>query len=303
MRRVPKNKSAKLDALVEAFLLAKANIHTRANYRSDVRALDDWFEPWTGLEDRLEIIKFVRMMERKLSPASLRERLQRIKKIYDYLQQSKYRADNPVTMDLAPRFKDRRVPKCPDLAELKRLGAVLDTRSFSGLRDTVMIHLMLFSALRVSEVSKLDINDIETHNSSIRILVKGKRGVFDYMTPWPTTQKLLRHYLKQAKITSSDYALFVSTRTPNKRLTPRGIRKRVDVYFKRAKIRSGLSCHSLRHAHASVLAHFGVPLTQIQKQMRHSDYRVTLRYFNDVPGLPLPAPKTLEAMFPLKVGE
>ena len=39
-----------------------------------------------------------------------------------------------------------------------------------------------------------------------------------------------------------------------------------------------IDVHALRHTHATILAKQGVPITVIQKSMRHADLRQTMRY-------------------------
>jgi site-specific recombinase XerD len=39
-----------------------------------------------------------------------------------------------------------------------------------------------------------------------------------------------------------------------------------------------IDVHALRHTHATILVEQGVPVTVVQKAMRHSDLRMTMRY-------------------------
>jgi integrase len=47
---------------------------------------------------------------------------------------------------------------------------------------------------------------------------------------------------------------------------------------KRDAIDRVIDVHALRHTHATILAEQGVPITVVQKAMRHADLRMTMRY-------------------------
>ena len=109
--------------------------------------------------------------------------------------------------------------------------------------------------------------------------VRGKGGRIDSMFLMPKTEQLMRQYLKLADHCSPLSPLIYSLRNTKQRITTRAVRKRVDHYFKMAGVRKGLSCHSLRHAAAAILAAQGYPVTGVQKRLRHASPITSLRYY------------------------
>ena len=285
----------------DEFLAGLASDLTRNNYLSDIRSLDQWFEPWVGIEDNLQIIKYVRWLEGLgLKTSTIRGRMVRIRRLYAFLIQKGYRrSDNPVNLSCLQKLKDLRTPRCPSYEELQRLVKTFDFSSLEGIRDATMTSFMLFEALRVNEVVELNLEDLEKINGHYRCLIKGKGGVLSDIYLWPQTEKILAKYLnvvRHAYMTSPLF--FSSTKVGCQRLTTRGIRKRIDAMFKRAQIRQGFSCHSLRTAHASLLSAQGVPLAAIQKRLRHSSILTSLKYVKDEPSYYVN--KRPEDVFPIK---
>jgi len=297
------SKSKLLQRLMEEFLLAIPNANTRSNYQSDLRSLDQWFEPWTGCEDRLELAKYVRYLQdgQRLSFATIRERVGRLKRLYQFMVKKGFLKLNPIDMSLAPKVRDRREPKSPDLDELKRLSKALNPKTPTGLRDTALIALMLYEALRVHEVVGLNFGDIERAPGGMRITVRGKGGTIDVIHCLEPTIKVMAAYLKGFKRQSPKDPIFTSSRIPAGRLTTRGARFIIEGYFRKANLRPGLSCHSLRAAHATICSVNGYPLSYIQRRLRHSHIETTLSYLAHCPTLNASVLPPLEKAFPINL--
>lgn len=291
--------------VIDYFLGKQRNAHTEANYRSDIRSLEAWFNPWKGDEDCMEVAKYVRYLIQgeRLALTTVRERMGRIRRIYAALVEDGFRGDNPVDLSSVPKVRDRRQPKAPDLDELHRLGRVVDIHTSTGLRDAVMIGLALFEALRVHEIAGLNIGDVERCHGGIRLTVRGKGGTLDTIDCLVPMVSLLDRYMKMVPTSKANDPLFTNNRMPRQRLTTRGIRFIFDGYFRAAKFRRGLSCHSLRACHATTLAARGFPLTFIARRLRHSSIEHTLSYLADCPGIAASAMPDINRVFEVNLGK
>lgn len=280
VKAIKKTVAQDLERLIEEFLLGHPNLNTRRNFATDIRAAHAWYNPWLGNEDNLAIVKFVRDQESKgLSRSTIRGRVIRLRKIYEFLVLKGYRAGNPVELSYAPKGKDQRKPRCPTMGELKGLFQALKGESFEHVRDRLIVGLLFYEALRVQEVCDLNVGSFELIKGRYVCEVKGKGGRVDEVFLFPQTEKLLKQYLKLAGKLPAASPLVYSSRRPGQRLTSRGVRKRIDGYFLAAGARKGLSCHSLRHAHATILAARGYPVTGVQKRLRHSSPLTSLKYY------------------------
>ncbi len=295
----------KIKLEIHLFLQGLASPLTRANYLSDVRALEAWFRPFTGQEDSLAIIKWVRSMEAaNLKRTTIKGRLIRVRRIYALLIEKELRkTENPVRLDCIGRVRDIRAPKCPTLDELKNLTSEIDFSTLEGARQGAIFGYLLFEGLRCHEVAGLKLSDLIKIGDQWQCSVRGKNGVLSEVSLWPQTKKALRKYLSLAKHRHQDTPLFYSlTRPGNLRLSTRAVRRIIDQLFREAGIRNGLSCHSLRHAHGTLLASMGVPLSFIQRRLRHTDILTTLRYINDEPSMYQAQHRRPEESFPIKLG-
>lgn len=141
-------------------------------------------------------------------------------------------------------------------------------------RDTAILELLYATGMRVSELSGLDIGDVDRQRRMVRVLGKGNK---ERMIPFgeaadDAVQQWLDVRDGMAKV---DDALFVGAR--GNRIDPRQIRRIVD----RAAMVTGvdhLSPHSLRHTAATHLLDGGADLRQVQEMLGHSSLQTTQIY-------------------------
>ncbi len=173
---------------------------------------------------------------------------------------------------------------------LQRLFGVLPKRGTRALRDRAMVALMALHGLRRVEVCRLSLADILTDADGVALRVWGKGDKFRIVRLRTDTSRLLQTYLqalKRAGIAPKPDALgvpvFVGLRKgKGERLTVRQVNRLVDAVMAKAGIkRAGLSCHSLRHAFATIAAQ-GVPLPDLAAYLGHSSIATTGVYAHAV---------------------
>jgi site-specific recombinase XerD len=171
---------------------------------------------------------------------------------------------------------------------VKKLPTFLDDREPELLlrateteRDRMLLFLMLFLGLRVSEVTKLEIRHLDF---SLGFLwVREGKGKKDRCLPIP--KKLVGPLRAWVGFRKSGY-VFVS---------PRGgklAERSVQMLMKRLAVRAGLvdankarrvTPHKLRHAFCTRLLNAGVPVHEVRDLMGHSSIAVTDRYSHASP--------------------
>lgn len=181
-----------------------------------------------------------------------------------------------------------KVPKYEDVAlevltdeEITHLLSLLDPSTDVGCRDRAIVCLMLESGLRLEEVANLEVDD--AHIKEMYVKVRGKGDKEAYIPIGPTTQKALSRYLTAFRIPTD-------ARTETFFLNIYGEPLKYEVVktmFDRLKKRSGISRlhpHLLRHTAATRMLANGADLHSVQRLLRHSDIRTTLRYLHLVQG-------------------
>lgn len=137
-----------------------------------------------------------------------------------------------------------------------------------------MVSLMYSSGLRVSEVVKIRIADIDL--AQYALMVRQGKGKKDRLTILSEKQmRLLREFMGAKE--GRDF-LFDSAQRPGKALAVRSLQKVVEVAVRRAGVKSGASAHSLRHSFATHLLEGGTDLRHIQKLLGHEHIRTTQTY-------------------------
>ncbi|NLC67858.1 MAG: tyrosine-type recombinase/integrase [Clostridiaceae bacterium] len=161
------------------------------------------------------------------------------------------------------------LPKFLDRAEIARLKICAEKLS---LRDRAIIIFLLSSGCRRSEVSGLDIEDIDLDNRTANVLGKGnkKREVHFSIE----CALLLKEYLAIDKRDKGP--LFLNKH--GKRLKPKGIYRVVVKLKKMADFPENLSPHSFRHTFAYELQAKGADLNFIASELGHEDLNTTRIY-------------------------
>jgi integrase/recombinase XerC len=155
-------------------------------------------------------------------------------------------------------------------------------------RDRALLELLYAAGLRVSEMTGLDLVDIEQKERVLRVTGKGnKERIVPYGTKaqealdkyWPLREQLLLQ-------TSGGYTS--STATPHseavflnyagRRLTQRSVGRIVKKYVRLVNMNWDLHPHSLRHAFATHLLADGADLRAIQELLGHQSLSTTQKY-------------------------
>ncbi len=148
-------------------------------------------------------------------------------------------------------------------------------KAVDNLKHKTILLLSYSSGLRVSEVAKLKVQEIDSNRMVVNILAaKGKK---DRIVPLsPTTLKYLRQYYKEYKPTE----FFFEGQYKDQPYSTRSIQLILAAAKKKAKVNKPGSIHALRHSYATHLLDKGVDITYIQKILGHNDIKTTLRYLH-----------------------
>jgi integrase/recombinase XerC len=139
-------------------------------------------------------------------------------------------------------------------------------------RDVAILELLYASGLRVSELSGLDVDDLDRDERTVRVLGKGRK---ERIVPFGRkAARALEAYL--ARRGAAAGPLFTNHR--GGRLTVRGIALAVKRAAAAAGITRRVSPHTLRHTFATHLLDGGADLRAIQELLGHSRLSTTQRY-------------------------
>ena len=151
----------------------------------------------------------------------------------------------------------------------------------SHQRDRAMLELLYASGLRVSELTGLNVEDVDRNEQMLRVLGKGnKERIIPYGSKaelalqayWPTRDAILN----KSHAPHDSHAVFLNH--AGRRLTSRSVGRILKKYVRIMNVNWDLHPHSLRHAFATHLLADGADLRAIQELLGHSSLSTTQRY-------------------------
>jgi site-specific recombinase XerD len=209
--------------------------------------------------------------QKRLQPASINLYLAIIRVFYNYLKyEEKIKLVNPVNANCRLR-----VPKpLPRALREDQVNAFFDV--IKSKRDWVMFRLMLRCGLRVEEVAKLSLGDIDLKQRRIMV-VDGKGGKDRVVYISEDAADGLLAYLKLRSHRRIKKVFLVEKGDyKGQPISVRGIQKRMEYYAKKTGLK--ISCHHLRHTMATQLLNADAQVESIQDLLGHNWICTTERY-------------------------
>lgn len=151
----------------------------------------------------------------------------------------------------------------------------------TNMRDYCLFTLGINSALRISDLLKLKINDVIDDKKKVkdRILIKEKKTGKDKNFPiGDTAKRAIFDYLAIRGEYSLDDPLFLSRKGDRAPLQRDQAYKIINAAARAVGIKDRIGSHTMRKTFAYQAYQSGIDLTLIQKLLNHSAPSVTLAY-------------------------
>ncbi len=184
---------------------------------------------------------------------------------------------DPTTLLAAPRIGSS-LPKYLDAEALEGLLLSPDLVSKTGLRDRAMLQLLYATGLRVSELIKLRISDMDEESGIVRVIGKGDK---QRMVPVGRhALKAVAEYvmLQRPQLLKGRVSAYLFVTARGGAMTRQAFWKLLRGHGKSAGIYRQLSPHTLRHTFATHLLAGGADLRSVQTMLGHADIGTTEIY-------------------------
>ncbi|CAG9359557.1 Site-specific recombinase XerD [Clostridium perfringens] len=145
--------------------------------------------------------------------------------------------------------------------------------SCKEIRDLAMIDLLNSTGIRVGELVKLNIDDVNFNERECIVTGKGDKQRKVYFDA--RTKIHLENYLKSRR--DNNNALFVSLIKPHKRLKISGVEIRMRELGRKLNI-TKVHPHKFRRTLATRAIDKGMPIEQVQQLLGHQKIDTTLKY-------------------------
>jgi integrase/recombinase XerC len=309
---------------IERFLeylrsVKNASPHTTTNYGKDLEQFRAFLMPPGTEEPSIEkvthqlIREFVgHLHEQGLEKSSIARKLAALRSYFKYCVRERMVKENPARLVPTPKLP-KRIPavlsaeemsgfldqlagiqsptgrgkarkKRSEVEKTAPAGVVKLEDSLLLPRDRAILELLYAAGLRVSELTGLNLADMDEKEQIVRVLGKGRK---ERIVPfggkaaealrayWPVRARLLDENARGGGKTDPQ-AVFLNYM--GRRLTQRSVGRLVKKYVRVVNINWDLHPHSLRHAFATHLLADGADLRSIQELLGHQSLSTTQKY-------------------------
>ncbi len=253
--------------------------HTLTAYRSDLSQLLTFALREKGAfasaqeVDHLLLRRYLAGLSKDTKKSSIGRKLAALRSFFRFLVRRGMLAKNPAELIATPK-KEQRLPFHLDIDQATALMEATDSQLKNALRDRAILELLYSSGLRVSELTGLNIGELDVTGGTVR--VTGKGGKERIVPVGSRALEALRAYLDQRTDATANNALFLNTR--NGRINRRSVTRIIDTHVLRIAAFKRISPHTLRHTFATHMLEGGADLRAIQELLGHASLSTTQKY-------------------------
>jgi integrase/recombinase XerC len=298
-----------MDSAVKQFLtylrsVRNSSPHTIRSYENDLGQFITFLTPpGTAMPapqevTHLMIREFVaHLHDLKLEKSSIARKLAAIRSFFKYAVREGVVVRNPARMVATPKLP-KRIPSVLSAEDLNafldgvvsgparesergRRASANDDSRLMVKRDRAILEMLYASGLRVSELTGLNLGDMDRKELMLRVRGKGNK---ERIVPYggkaeqalEAYEPLRQEMLHKAGGRGDRQAVFLNHF--GTRLTQRSVARIVKKYARLANVNWDLHPHSLRHAFATHLLADGADLRAIQELLGHQSLSTTQKY-------------------------
>ena len=259
----------------------KSSDNTIMSYGRDLKKFQDYFHG-QGIEEISQITQtnlnsYVLYLEKmQFTPATVSRNIASIKAFYHFLFKQHRIEDDISDMLKAPKI-EKKIPGIMTMQQVSNLLEQPCDDTPKQLRDKAMLELMYATGIRVSELIKLKIFDLNMQMGFLVCTDGNKQRVIPFGNKARTA---LISYLEKGRdallVQPDQEALFLNCY--GEEMSRQGFWKLIKHYAKLAGIQEEITPHTLRHSFAAHLVENGADLRSVQEMMGHSDLTSTQIY-------------------------
>ncbi len=269
-------------------------------YELDLKGFLSFAERRTGPEvPAKEVIRdYVKgLFDRSLREASIKRKTISLKAFFNYLENEGLLGQNPFRgLRLSIRIP-KKIPTVMSMIEISKLISLpkneleeekknsfdkiellncTERKEMQLLRDLLIMELLFATGMRVGELSKVDVDDVDIVRGVIKVNGKGSK---QRILPIPNgdISTMLSAFIK-LRVHQKDGSKFLFENRSKKRLDTQSIRAVVHKYSVKANLQKRITPHVFRHTVATMLLENGTDIRFVQTFLGHSSILTTQLY-------------------------
>ncbi|HEY7312485.1 MAG TPA: tyrosine recombinase XerC [Gemmataceae bacterium] len=263
-----------------------ASAHTVKSYREDLTQAVEFFRTKLGshspradqLSTRLLRAHLAWLSEQGYARSTIARRLAAIRSWCRFLCRQGTLSANPAMGVRGPR-QDKRLPHFVSREDMTRLLETPPSADPLGLRDRAILETLYSAGLRVSELTGLDVGDVELVEGVAMVRGKGRKERLALLGP-PAVAAIERWLPERQNVAgpraANQPALFLNR--GGTRLSSRSVGRLLEKYLKQAGLDPRTSPHTLRHSFATHLLDAGADIRSVQELLGHRSLATTQVY-------------------------
>ncbi len=257
-------------------------------YRNDLTQLLEFAEKetlnksiipaWDNFSRQSMLAYVLNLKERNYAVTTVARKVAAAKSFFGFMVSEGKLREDPTENVSSPKV-GKPLPDALSISQVRHLieqPAKINTPD--AKRDRSMLELLYASGMRVSELTALNLGDIDISNCFVRCFGKGSK---ERMVPiYPQAAKIVDEYIREVRPLwahrDTEKALFLNQR--GERLTRQGLWQILKNYAREAGLDKQVTPHTLRHSFATHMLSGGADLRSVQELLGHANISTTQIY-------------------------
>ena len=228
--------------------------------------------------DNLTVRGYLGYLHRRNEKSTIARKISVLRSFFRFLVKQRLIEEDPSAAILTPKYS-RRMPSYLSVDDMFRLLDKTTDDTVLGLRNRALFETLYGSGIRVSELTGLNVFDVDFSSGCLRVLGKGGRERIV-----PVGQKALQRIqaYRDRLFAQTDIGcenngpLFLNK---NKgRLTSRSVGRILEGLIQRCSLVVPISPHGIRHSFATHMLDAGANLRTVQELLGHKSLSTTQKY-------------------------
>ena len=260
----------------------KYSNHTAVAYKKDIEMFELFLSKKipksNSLNANYSLIRswIVKLVSDNISNRTINRKISSLNSYYKFLVKINAIKLNPLTNHKALKMSKKiQVPFSE--TEIINVLNLIETDSFEGLRNKLIVELFYSTGMRRTELVNLQLNDVDIFKSQVKLL--GKRNKERFVPLLQTVLETYKAYIiVRSTLKSSDRSNFIFLTKNGQRVYDKLVYRVIINYFDTVSSKVKKSPHILRHSFATHLLNNGADLNSVKELLGHSSLAATQIY-------------------------
>lgn len=267
-----------------------ASEHTITSYQNDLTSFLEFTATVNEQNiDQVDITIITRLnirlwlgdlSEKGLAKTSIARKVAALRSFFKYCFKRGHIEKNPAHLLVVPK-KEQTLPKTATVEDINRMMDAVDIESAKGLQDRAILELFYGTGMRLSELTGLNISDIDLKQQ--QVTVQGKGNKQRIIPLGNTVVTILNQFIEKrpelyGERTDGDAKKALFLAASGQRIYDRAVRYMVEDYLKQTSEVTQKSPHVLRHSFATHMLDNGADIRIIKEFLGHANLAATQVY-------------------------